>query len=303
VELTLADCQKYFKKSMLKHKEARVVTFANNKGGVGKTVHAYTFATTACLFGYKVLLIDLDAQMNLSDIFIEDYEGELPSIMDLYDGKNLRNIAIPIEPGLNFVKSNEEIDVLKELFATSAPEKTLNPLNFIRRSLGVVKDEEFILKNKIDEVREDFDLIIIDTNPSIDKVNRSAYFATDHMVIPINPHGFSLSGLPKILPEFISARGKAGYPYKMGDVSILINNPMGSKSFDKFMNEIAEMKELLIPEVINFMPSLNESFNECLPIWSNENTQRWELEAVIRLTKSILDKVFGRTERGIEVEL
>lgn len=158
--------------------DKRVTVFLNHKGGVSKTTSVANIGFSMAAMGYRVLLIDLDSQANLT--------------------KNL------IDPDKTTARWFAD-----QLFADDRNIKLLNPRNNlylipanIRMSLvdGAIKEKierEVILKNKLQAIidKKTFDAILLDcpTNPS--QVNINALVAADVLVVPILGESFSLEGL------------------------------------------------------------------------------------------------------------
>lgn len=157
--------------------------FYNFKGGTGKTSICYQVATHLALLGFKVLCLDLDPQSHLSSMMHipEDYSG--PTVYDiLINGYPIEETIIPIFPGLDFIPANISLTRI---------EVPLNSKN---------KREEK-LKQALDPLRDHYDFIIIDTNPTISTLNLNALLASDRINIVCETQPFSLAGLRVLLDE------------------------------------------------------------------------------------------------------
>lgn len=160
--------------------------FYNFKGGTGKTSICYQVATHLALLGFKVLALDLDPQAHLSLAMqiSEDYDG--PTIYDiLVQGLPLQKSLVSIFPGLDLLPANISMTRIEV------------PLS------GKTKREEKLLV-ALEPVRNLYDYIVIDTNPTISTLNMNALVASDRVNIVCETQPFSLSGLRVLVTEMLS---------------------------------------------------------------------------------------------------
>ena len=160
--------------------------FYNFKGGTGKTSICYQVATHLALLGFKVLALDLDPQAHLSLAMQipEDYDG--PTIYDiLVQGLPLQKSLVSIFPGLDLLPANISMTRIEV------------PLS------GKTKREEKLLV-ALEPVRNLYDYIVIDTNPTISTLNMNALVASDRVNIVCETQPFSLSGLRVLVTEMLS---------------------------------------------------------------------------------------------------
>lgn len=160
--------------------------FYNFKGGTGKTSICYQVASHLALLGFKVLALDLDPQAHLSLAMQipEDYSG--PTIYDiLVQGIPLQRSLVPIFPGLDLLPANISMTRIEV------------PLS------SKTKREEK-LSVALEPLRELYDFIIMDTNPTISTLNMNALVASDRVNIVCETQPFSLSGLRVLVEEIMS---------------------------------------------------------------------------------------------------
>ncbi len=163
---------------------ARVIAVSNQKGGVGKTTSVVNMAAYCALAGKKTLVIDNDPQGNASSVLA-------PDITDgsIYEGAEPR--AVAQEPGLWVVPSSPSlIEVERELSRQTSPRT--------------------VLKQRIDRLRDDFDLIFIDCPPNLTLLPTNALLAADGLLLPLQCEYFAMEGLGQLLTYVEDLRQTAG---------------------------------------------------------------------------------------------
>ena len=161
----------------------RIITLANQKGGVGKTTTAINLATALAAIGEKVLLIDVDPQGNASTGLGIDRKHRAISSYDILTGTaTIGEAAIATAvPGLFIVAST--LDLLGvEMEISGAPDRA----HRLRRALR-------------DDASLDFTYAIIDCPPSLNLLTLNAMAAADSVLVPLQCEFFALEGLSQLL--------------------------------------------------------------------------------------------------------
>tara|TARA_S200000501_G_scaffold344774_1_gene356808 strand:+ start:100 stop:861 length:762 start_codon:yes stop_codon:yes gene_type:complete len=160
----------------------KIISISNQKGGVGKTTTSVSLAAALGILEKKILLIDADPQGNASSGIGVNSEDFKLSTYDL-----ILNKCIPRDA----------------IIKTSSPNLDLIPANIdlvaIEIELVDVDKREYIFKDVLKSVKNDYDFIIIDCPPSLGLITLNALTASNSVIIPIQCEYFALEGLGKLL--------------------------------------------------------------------------------------------------------
>ena len=155
---------------------AVIIVLTNQKGGVGKTTSTAALAAGLGGKGYKVLAVDLDPQGNLGFSLGLDINTHC-TIYEVLKG------GIAIQEAIH---QTETCDIIASNILLSEAE-----IEFQR------ENRETLLKERLEEVKDNYDFIIIDTPPSLNILTLNAYAASDYLIIPMAAEILSLVGLSR----------------------------------------------------------------------------------------------------------
>ncbi|MFI3174533.1 MAG: ParA family protein [Bacillota bacterium] len=196
---------------------ATVITLTNQKGGVGKTTSTIALITGLSLLNYKVLGIDLDAQGNLGFSMGLNIESAT-TIYDVLTGNCEIHEAI---------YQTEHGDVIPSNILLSGVELEFGANN-----------REFLLKNAIAKVSDQYDFIVIDTPPALNILTVNAYVASNYLIVPMSPEILSLLGVSQ-LGETVKAV-QTDYNTSLVFMGILLTRFNQRTNLAKEVNEMAQ---------------------------------------------------------------
>jgi chromosome partitioning protein len=169
----------------------RVLTVANQKGGVGKTTTTVNIAAGLAQAGLRVLVVDIDPQGNASTALGIDHHAEVPSVYDvLVDGT----------PVADVVQECVDIPNLWCIPATiDLAGAEIELVSLVARETRMEKALTAYLKGAEDRGEERMDYVLIDCPPSLGLLTVNAFVAADEVLIPIQCEYYALEGLSQLL--------------------------------------------------------------------------------------------------------
>lgn len=160
----------------------RIITVANQKGGVGKTTTAINLAASLGVLEKRTLIIDADPQANATSGV----------------GFDPRNVTTSIYECLV-----NEVDPKNTILSTKNPNLDILPahIDLVGAEIEMINlpNREHMLKHALEKVKDEYDFIIIDCSPSLGLITVNALTASDSVIIPVQCEYFALEGLGKLL--------------------------------------------------------------------------------------------------------
>ncbi len=262
-----------------------ILTFFNNKGGVGKTSLVYHLAWMYARLRKRIVAVDLDPQANLTAAFLD--EDSIESLWnDRREGTTIYRCLKPLT-GVGDIVEPQLLNIATDLFLLpgdvelSSFEETLSAEwpasigdNNLYRPMRIQSAFWYVMQKAAAKVQAD--LVLVDVGPNLGAINRSALIGTDHVVIPLGADLFSLQGLKNLGPSLrswrqlwkkrldnwkgsASARDYPAFELPMGHMSpagylcqqhgIRLDRPV--RAYDKWVNRIpAVYREFVLEEPV-----------------------------------------------------
>ena len=175
---------------------AKITAICNQKGGVGKTVTAVNLGIGLARAGKKVLLVDMDAQGSLTASLGYQRPDQMENTLATILGRII--LDEPVSPGEGILHQAEAVDLLPANIELSGLEVTL--VNIMSR--------ETILRDYLNSVRDQYDVILLDCCPSLGMLTINALAAADQVLIPMQAHYLSIKGLEQLIRTISNVKRK-----------------------------------------------------------------------------------------------
>lgn len=163
---------------------SRIIAIANQKGGVGKTTTAINLSACLAEAGKRVLVIDMDPQGNCTSGFGLRKNEIKNTVYELILGQS------SLKQCIYDVEDQENLHIIPSNVNLAGAEIEL---------LDIENDREYILRNEIDYVKDDYDFIMIDCPPSLNLLTVNAMTTADSVLVPIQCEYYALEGISQLI--------------------------------------------------------------------------------------------------------
>ena len=227
----------------------RIIAIANQKGGVGKTTTAINLSACLAEKGKKVLSVDMDPQGNTTSGMGVDKDEQENTIYELLLGEtNIENCILKLDfDGLSLIPSNVNL---------AGAEIEL---------IGI-EEKEYILRNQVEKVKNDYDYIIIDCPPSLNMLTINAMTTANTVLVPIQCEYYALEGLSQLMHTIELVQERLNPELEMEGVVFTMYDDRTNLSLQVVENVKNNLNQTIYKTIIPRNVRLAEAPSHGLPI-------------------------------------
>lgn len=250
----------------------RIIAIANQKGGVGKTTTAINLSACLVEEGKKVLTIDMDPQGNTtSGLGVEK--------------SDLENTVYELMLG--------ECTIRKSMVQTEIENLYLIPSNVNLAGAEIellgINDKEYILKNEVDYIKDDYDFIIIDCPPSLNMLTVNAMTTASTVLVPIQCEYYALEGLSQLIHTINLVQQRLNSNLQMEGVVFTMYDARTNLSLQVVENVKTNLDTTIYKTIIPRSVRLAEAPSHGLPI-NKYDSKSTGAESYRMLAKEVIDR-------------
>ncbi len=254
----------------------KIISLVNQKGGVGKTTTSINLAASLGLLGKKILLVDLDPQGNTTtgvgiekgDLSASIYEALIEEVKPIESVRKTKFKNLDVIPS-TITLAGVDIEFI---------EKTKENPTFSKGSQ---------LKRVLNELRENYDYILIDCPPSLGILTINALTASDSVLIPVQCEYFALEGIMQLLNTITQARKNLNPTLEIEGVVLTMLDSRTNLGLEVVENVRGFFRERVYDTIIPRLIRLTEAPSHGKPIANYDPTSRGT-EAYINLAKEVI---------------
>ena len=256
----------------------KIISLVNQKGGVGKTTTSINLSAALAEYNKKVLLIDLDPQGNATT-GVGFNKGDIDiSIYDVFNGsKKAKDVILKTDfKNLWLLPSSLQlagIDI--ELI-----DRGRDDPNFQR---------SYQLKEKLTEIKEDYDYIIVDCPPSLGLITTNALAASDSVIIPVQCEFFALEGITQLLNAIMLTQKRLNPNLRLEGVLLTMFDSKTNLGIEVIEEIRSYFKEKVYSTIVPRLIRLAEAPSHGKPILAYDPKSRGT-QAYLNLAKEVIDR-------------
>lgn len=258
----------------------KTISIFNQKGGVGKTTSVVNLAVSLSKLNKKVLVIDFDSQANTTTGLGFDKNELEKSIYKMFydEGDNYKEYILKSEEGPYLIASENSLSGLEVELVSLDQEERLKMLSQI-----------------IEEIKKDFDIILIDCPPSLGLLSLNALVASDSIIIPIQTEYYALEGVSELLKTYQTIKESIKEDLEIEGVLLC----MFDKDTDLSYEVVEEVKSFFKEKVFSTMIPRNIKLAEAPSFGKSVITYDEKSKgarAYLSLAKELVENIFGKKE-------
>lgn len=232
----------------------KVVTFNNQKGGVGKTTLAYHYACFTAGQNYKTVAIDLDGQGNFSGRFF------------------------PVSERVNGFRAVHMFDKEPAQFAPLTSKLGVDVIYALNRDVELFNIERLPLGEaaanfyeKVEQLRDVYDFIIVDTPPSHGNKMTAACVAADHLFVPVELAAFAVEGVENVLETLQEISQLTGFDVKV--TGVICNKLRAVNSHNESLADLRKaVGPLILKQCLVNRGSVDDALRYGVPVWMKKTS-------------------------------